>query len=210
MRIIQGIISAHFMKEEFNMKKRLAVLMLAGMMMTFSSVGVMAGETEATTEASSEITFNYEDIDQSVYDGTWVSTGLGFDMYLPSDWQILDVSDDDAAQGIVYQVADSEKGWNVVVSYHKDMGASVSDIYTSLQQAGYQSLYNVDLNGIPAVGFDIDDKKVSGVAFADSEGAMYTVQLGPNDDKDFLPYAKNILMSISPSETAESETETEA
>ena len=47
--------------------------------------------------------------------------------------------------------------------------------------------------------------KVSGVAFADTEGGMYTVQLGPNDDKDFSPYAKNILMSISPTEEAMTE-----
>ena len=38
---------------------------------------------------------------------------------------------------------------------------------------------------------------------------MYTVQLGPNDDKDFEPIMKNIFMSISPT-TAESEAETEA
>lgn len=55
------------------------------------------------------------------------------------------------------------------------------------------------------MGFDLDEMKVSGVAFADTEGGMYTVQLGPNDDKDFSPYAKNILMSISPTEEAMTE-----
>ena len=89
------------------------------------------------------------------------------------------------------------------------MQVTVDDIYKQLGDAGYKSLYKVDLNGIPAVGFDIDDQKVSGVAFADTDGGMYTVQLGPNDDKDFEPIMKNIFMSISPT-TAESEAETEA
>ena len=34
------------------MKKRLAVIMLAGMMMSLSPVGAMAAETEVTTESS--------------------------------------------------------------------------------------------------------------------------------------------------------------
>ncbi len=89
------------------------------------------------------------------------------------------------------------------------MQVTVDDIYKQLGDAGYKSLYKMDLNGIPAVGFDIDDQKVSGVAFADADGGMYTVQLGPNDDKDFEPIMKNIFMSISPT-TPESETETEA
>ena len=67
------------------------------------------------------------------------------------------------------------------------MQVTVDDIYKQLGDAGYKSLYKMDLNGIPAVGFDIDDQKVSGVAFADADGGMYTVQLGPNDDKDFEP-----------------------
>ena len=172
------------------MRKRLAVIMLAGMMMGISPVGaMMAAETEVTTESSAaDIVLSYEDMDPNAYEGTWISTGLGFDLYLPSDWDVLEVSDD---------------------SYHEGMQVTVDDIYKQLGDAGYKSLYKMDLNGIPAVGFDIDDQKVSGVAFADTDGGMYTVQLGPNDDKDFEPIMKNIFMSISPT-TAESEAETEA
>lgn len=192
------------------MKKRLAVIMLAGMMMGISPVGAMAAETEVTTESSAaDIVLSYEDMDPNAYEGTWISTGLGFDLYLPSDWDVLEVSDENAKQGIVYQAADSAKGWNIAVSYHEGMQVTVDDIYKQLGDAGYKSLYKMDLNGIPAVGFDIDDQKVSGVAFADADGGMYTVQLGPNDDKDFEPIMKNIFMSISPT-TAESEAETEA
>ena len=192
------------------MKKRLAVIMLAGMMMGISPVGVMAAETEVTTESSAaDIVLSYEDMDPNAYEGTWISTGLGFDLYLPSDWDVLEVSDENAKQGIVYQAADSAKGWNIAVSYNEGMQVTVDDIYKQLGDAGYKSLYKMDLNGIPAVGFDIDDQKVSGVAFADADGGMYTVQLGPNDDKDFEPIMKNIFMSISPT-TAESEAETEA
>jgi hypothetical protein len=192
------------------MKKRLAVIMLAGMMMSLSPVGVMAAKTETATESSAaDIVLNYKDMDPNAYEGTWVSTGLGFDLYLPSDWDVLEVSDENAKQGIVYQAADSAKGWNIAVSYHEGMQVTADDIYKQLKDSGYKSLYKVDLNGISAVGFDLDDQKVSGVAFADVDGGMYTVQLGPNDDKDFKPIMNNIFMSISPT-TAESETETEA
>ena len=189
------------------MRKRLAMLVLAaGMMMSFGTAGVMAEETtEAVTESGADIVLSYEDIDASVYEGTWVSTGLGFDIYLPSDWDVLEVSEENAAKDIVYQAADSAKGWNVAISYSKGMNVTADDIYARLKAGGYEYLYTLDLNGIPAVGFDLDEMKVSGVAFADTEGGMYTVQLGPNDDKDFSPYAKNILMSISPTEEAMTE-----
>ena len=96
------------------MKKRLAVIMLAGMMMSLSPVGVMAAETETATESSAaDIVLNYKDMDPNAYEGTWVSTGLGFDLYLPSDWDVLEVSDENAKQGIVYQAADSAKGWKI-------------------------------------------------------------------------------------------------
>ena len=94
------------------MRKRLAVIMLAGMMMGISPVGAMAAETEVTTESSAaDIVLSYEDMDPNAYEGTWISTGLGFDLYLPSDWDVLEVSDENAKQGIVYQAADSAKGW---------------------------------------------------------------------------------------------------
>ena len=124
------------------MRKRLAVIMLAGMMMGISPVGAMAAETEVTTESSAaDIVLSYEDMDPNAYEGTWISTGLGFDLYLPSDWDVLEVSDENAKQGIVYQAADSAKGWNIAVSYNEGMQVTVDDIYKQLGDAGYKSLY---------------------------------------------------------------------
>ena len=145
------------------MRKRLAMLVLAaGMMMSFGTAGVMAEETtEAVTESGADIVFSYEDIDASVYEGTWVSTGLGFDIYLPSDWDVLEVSEENAAKDIVYQAADSAKGWNVAISYSKGMNVTADDIYAQLKAGGYEYLYTLDLNGIPAVGFDLDEMKVA-------------------------------------------------
>ena len=60
---------------------------------------------------------------------------------------------------------------------------------------------NANANGIPCVTFDKDEDKVSGLAFADVNGQMYTVMVTPNDDKDFVPTMENIIYSVSPSDT---------
>lgn len=86
------------------MKKRLFVLMLAGLMTFGSSACVFAAETETevTTEASSEaipeITMDMMDAD--LYEGTWVSFAGGFDLYIPSDWDVLETSDEDKESGV--------------------------------------------------------------------------------------------------------------
>ena len=185
--------------------KKILALILAGMMAISAGAAVYA--EEATEAAEPEvIEFDYQDVDQELYEGTWINTGLGFDMYLPSEWTLLEV---DEESDVVFQAAESEEGGrNVAVTYTEEGGVeSTEDLYAQLEAGGYTGLQYVDMSGILGVGFDSDEKKVSGVAFIDTDGALYTVVLGPTDDEEFQAIALNIFMSISPTEEAETETE---
>ena len=194
------------------MKKSILALAIAAAMMV-SPAAVFADETEGTDEV---VTFSYEDIDDSVYDGTWVSFIDGFDMYLPSDWDVVDPTTVDGAEdaGIYFMAQSPEENadgakWSVIVAAVPDVNVeSVEQIYDELSADDTTSgeAY-ADLNGIGAVGFDIVDNDVTGVAFADDEGTLYTVQFAPSSDEDYLPYVANMLMSISPSEELETEAE---
>lgn len=193
-------------------KKSILALAIAAAMMV-SPAAVFADETEATDEV---VTFSYEDIDDTVYDGTWVSFIHGFDMYLPSDWDVVDPATVDGAEdaGITFVAQSPEANadganWSVVVAAVPDVDVeSVEQIYDELSaDETVSGQAYADLNGIGAVGFDIVDSDVTGVAFADDEGTLYTVQFAPSSDEDFLPYMANMLMSISPSEELETEAE---
>ena len=193
------------------MKKRLFVLMLAGLMTFGSSACVFAAETETevTTEASSEtipeITMDMMDAD--LYEGTWVSFAGGFDLYIPSDWDVLETSDEDKESGVMFQAKDpSDSGLNMIVTA-TDIGTDydLTKLKAELEDAGNTDVEIGIVNSIPAVSFTTES--TYGIAFLDDAGIMYNVQIGPKDIENAEAYVTNIVCSLSVTETAESETE---
>ncbi len=81
-----------------NKKSILAVVLvltlLAGLMTTAAYAD---GES-----ADAPIKMDYHDMDNSVYEGAWVSTGLGFDLYLPVDWILVNIPAEQAAAGLAF------------------------------------------------------------------------------------------------------------
>ena len=65
----------------------LALVLAAGCM----AVPAYAAGQEGSTP-DNPVKMDYHDIDTSVYNGVWVSTGLGFDVYLPEDWVIVELT----------------------------------------------------------------------------------------------------------------------
>ena len=194
-----------------DMKKRLFVLMLAGLMTFGSSACVFAAETETevTTEASSEaipeITMDMMDAD--LYEGTWVSFAGGFDLYIPSDWDVLEISEEDQEKGMMFQAKDpSDSGLNMVVTA-TEIGTDydLSKVKAELEEAGNTDVELGIVNSIPAVSFTTES--TYGIAFLDDAGIMYNVQIGPKDIENAEAYVTNIVCSPSVTETAESETE---
>ena len=69
------------------MKKKLLSLMMIGMMLTLSPVSAMAEKSENLQEEEIE-KVDYSMIDESVYEGTWITAFGVFDLFLPSDWNV--------------------------------------------------------------------------------------------------------------------------
>ncbi len=193
------------------MKKRLFVLMLAGLMTFGSSACVFAAETEteAATEASSEeipeITMDMMDAD--LYEGTWLSFAGGFDLYIPSDWDVLEISEEDQENGVMFQAKDpSDSGLNMIVTA-TDVGTDydLQKIKAELEDAGNTDVELGIVNSIPAVSFTTEE--TYGIAFLDDAGIMYNVQMGPKDIENAEAYVSNLVCSLSLTETAEGETE---
>jgi hypothetical protein len=82
------------------MKKRIAVILAALMMTAAVAPAVHAEETPGSTPENA-IEMSYKDIDESVYEGAWVETGIGFDLYLPVDWVLHEVTEEEAEAQIV-------------------------------------------------------------------------------------------------------------
>ena len=81
-----------------NWKKVMAMLCAAAMV-TGSSAPVWAEadaaeDTEAADDEITELTMDM--LDEAAYEGTWLSFEPGFDLYVPSNWDVLEISDEDA------------------------------------------------------------------------------------------------------------------
>ena len=103
-----------------NWKKVMAMLCAAAMVTGFSApVWAEADAAEDTETADDEITeLTMDMLDEAAYEGTWLSFEPGFDLYVPSNWDVLEISDEDAADGVMFQAQDpdSEEGVNMVVT----------------------------------------------------------------------------------------------
>ena len=181
-----------------NWKKVMAMLCAAAMVTGSSApVWAEADAAEDTETADDEITeLTMDMLDEAAYEGTWLSFEPGFDLYVPSNWDVLEISDEDAADGVMFQAQDpdSEEGVNMVVT--------ATDVGTE-----YEDVEKVCINGLYAVSFETES--TYGIAFLeDAEGMMYNVQIGPKSD-DIQPIAETLFVSLIKTEDNEENAEAE-
>ena len=76
-----------------NWKKVMAMLCAAAMVTGFSApVWAEADAAEDTEAADDEITeLTMDMLDEAAYEGTWLSFEPGFDLYVPSNWNIINL-----------------------------------------------------------------------------------------------------------------------
>lgn len=181
-----------------NWKKIMAMLCTAAMITGFSApVWAEADASEDTEAADEDITeLTMDMLDEAAYEGTWLSFEPGFDLYVPSDWNVLEISDEDAEDGLMFQAQDpeSEEGVNLVVTA-TDVGTDY-DLYSMADELAteYDDVEKVCINGLYAVSFETED--TYGIAFLeDAEGMMYQVQIGPKAD-DVETIAQTLFISL--------------
>ena len=188
-----------------NWKKVMAMLCTAAMVTGFSApVWAEADAAEDTETADDEITeLTMDMLDEAAYEGTWLSFEPGFDLYVPSNWDVLEISDEDAADGVMFQAQDpdSEEGVNLVVTA-TDVGTEydLDSMAQELIDAEYIDVEKVSINGIYGVSFETDS--TYGIAFLDDQGIMYNVQIGPKAE-EIQPTAETLFISLTKTEENE-------
>ncbi len=210
--------------------KRKALAITLSALMTFSFAGAAFAEDEALPGSTPEtaVEFSYEDIDVDVYDGAWVETGIGYDVYLPTEWVLNEVTDEQAEQGLVMMAGEEGGGANMtVVSQVLPAEAADYDLETlgADMAKTYPDCIYADCNGIVGVAFDDSTNCVSGFAtleeYEDGSKYLVTFVISPHSNEEyeeFSPAIANMISSISytlyedesGAESAESEAESEA
>ncbi len=144
---------------------------------TVSEDETVAAETEFETEMIGEIeTFEFTE-ESAPYEGAWVDFEEGFKLYVPVEWEITDLSDQQKEEGILFQVTiptEEEPIPGILVMTDETGGeTTLSGIGEKIDEAGY--VYNglVKMNGIPCAAYtsaEDMEEDVVGIAFFDPSG----------------------------------------
>lgn len=187
-----------------NWKKIMAMVCAAAMIGGVSAPVWATDDTETATEAAEVTEYTYDMLEKEAYEGTWLSFEPGFDLYVPSDWEVLEVSEEDQKEhGLMFQAkAPDDCGDNMVVTA-TDIGKDydTDKMKTELEtEETYTDIEKVIINGIEAVVFNTD--VTYGLAFLDDDGIMYNVQMGELSDEN-AEIAQNLFISLRVTETTD-------
>ena len=188
------------------MKKKVITLLLAGVMAaSLSTTTFAAEETETASDEVLEVTMDMMDPD--LYDGTWVPFEAGFDLYLPTDWNVLEISEENAENGMIFLVSPQENAEEAEAALSVQMndatGAELTDIAAGYEEAGFTGIGFANVNGLGCVLYDDESNDLQGVTFLGESGTMYTIIMAPAESEEYGPIWNNILFSLSPSEAEE-------
>ena len=167
------------------MKKSLSLLL--AMMMVFMVTGALA---QTATEAPIEVA--------PVENGTVVPfPDYNFQITLPSDWNVLEVSEEQAATGIIYSCANPEGTRSVSIAYTEFETATDYDTVVAELAAAYEDVQTLTINEIPFVSYQIAESDVAGIVTLGTSGiGMYQFVFYPASDADYGSLAMQIAASI--------------
>lgn len=167
------------------MKKTLA-LFLTILMMLFLVHGAVAETATDVLEVA------------AVENGTVVPfTDYNFQITLPSDWLNLEVSDEQAATGILFSCANPDGTRSFTVAYTELEQATDMDAVATELAAAYQNVRALTINDVPYVSYEIAENDVIGLVTLGASGVgLYQFVFYPASDADYGDLALQIAASI--------------
>mgnify|MGYP000847473576 CR=1 FL=1 len=161
------------------MKKLMSLLLVLAL--SFGCVAAMA-ETEAPANAA--------------FEGTWVQFEDGFEVYLPSDWLVLEVTQDMIDSGIFYAVSSPDGARSMQVAWAESVDAATAEDVKVQLEGSYEGVEILNFNGVDFVSYSDSVNDCTGIAALDPNGGMFMFNFFPASDEAFGPVAVTIATSI--------------
>ena len=152
-------------------------------------------------------------VDETLYEGAYLTICEAFDMYLPIDWydytEVLaeEYSDDDMAVGAV--IGNEDLTCTLVVSYitpeiiANEFGVeSLEELGEQLVADDYTDVEIIEVNEIVMLTCVAAEKYADAkiVYVPDVNGGLYMLTFVPASDEEFAAMTDNMIASISPTE----------
>ena len=185
------------------MKKMLAML-LAVLTLCFGAAAMAESVPEvddaAQQAALTDLTANGQLIE-----------GDGFQFYIPADWEVGELTDENVANGMafvsydadeeteagyVFAAASADEANQLIITYEAlDAAKTAEEVQPGLAEV-YPTATVMDLNGTSVVAFHDADEDVLGIVVMDTvDPGYYIFMFTPASDADFLPVADAIADS---------------
>lgn len=132
----------------------------------------------------------------ATYPGTWVEFEDGFQIYLPSEWIVVETDGEMQEAGFFFGVTSEDGAQAMYVSWHDVQITQAADLLAGVQ-AEYPDAIALESNDIAFVAFEDAAEGAFGVAALDGAGGMFTFMFYPLDDEAFVEQAVQIVSSIS-------------
>ena len=161
------------------MKKLLTLVLIAMLALTSSAA---LAESDAPANAA--------------FEGTWVQFEDGFEVYLPSDWLVLDVTDEMIQSGVFYAVASPDGARNMQVGWTEEAGAEDANAVKAELETTYTDVEILNINGIDFVTYFDAQNDSTGIVALGVNGDMFVFNFYPASDEEFAPIAVTIATSI--------------
>jgi len=173
------------------MKKLISLLLC--LMMCFFSMSAIAEAAPTDTAAANNV------VEVSpVENGTVVPfTDHNFQITLPSDWNVLEITDEQTQAGIIFSCANPESTRSFTIAYSKFDTATTMDAVATELAGSYENVQTLTINGIPFVSYQISANDVAGIVTLDAAGVgFYQFVFYPASDSDYSTLAMQIAASI--------------
>lgn len=155
------------------------------------------------------------DESQAGYEGTWVEMKGGFRAYLPSDWNVMELDEEDRANGTDY-VASAEDSSLIYIVVSKDLSEEMTEeeikadleeknmtmrdvLVDQLEKHGYTYEKEADINQIQTI-FYTKDEDTYGTVFMGQDGMTLEMAFLMGENLKDNPTAETILHSAKWSE----------
>ena len=116
---------------------------------------------------------------------------------LPSDWNVLEVTEDQAATGIFFNCANPEGTRSFTIAYSEFETATDIQTVAEALASTYENVQLLTINDIPVVSYVMSENDVMSIATLNASGiGMYQFVFYPASDAEYVTLAEQIAASI--------------
>jgi len=167
-------------------------------LVTLMTLALLLMLTVASAESVPAINWADVNVESTGIAGTWYTfDNVALKIWVPDIFQDMDLTAEEAEQGIFGKFAPADQTAAIFASYHQGQeGATMDDLISTIKGNGVKDAERVLLNGLDAVTYSMPEADAMYVAFVTESGNIVQFSFMPASDEGFAAVAQIVSASI--------------